>query len=240
MSDTDSMLEALIRDTSSVSFAVAEGDPRPPLLSVTAVARGGGVGMVEGVETETQGTRRGGSKLNSIVVVSGNDLDVCFGVIGVGHAAFCIRKNCPYTHQKKTDFRGDPSTCYFIGKEQGTEVSSVFTNPRVDKINVPPSVQVDWLSRSRPKSEWVLEFQAVDNMNSALATKKEIKEEASFLSDRETFKTPLKKKKDDEDLEFEDTTLGEVMFNTYERSLPVDDSAEMDDVIATKKLEKGH
>ena len=200
---------------------------------------GGGVVLSEDVESETQGTRRGDSKLHSIVTVAGKDLDVCFGVIGVGHAAFCIRKNCPYTHQKKSEFRGDPGTFYFIGREQGAMAATVFTNPRVDKVKVPSSVQVDWLSRARPKSSWVLEFQAVENMNSALATKKEIKEEASFLSDRETFKTPLKKRKDDEDLEFEDTTLGEVMFNSYERSLPADDSAEMEEVIATKKLEKG-
>lgn len=76
-------------------------------------------------------------------------------------------------------------------------------------------------------------------MNSALATKREIKEEASFLSNRENFKTPLKKKKEEEDLEFEDATLGEVMFNYYDCSLPPDDSEEMNEVISTKKLEKG-
>ena len=187
----------------------------------------------------TQGTRRGGSKLHSIVSVSGRDLDMCFGVIGAGHAAFCIRKDCPYTHQKKSDFRGAHGSFFFIGKEQGSEVSTVFSIPRVDKVKVPSAVQVDWLSRARPKPEWVLEFQAVENMNSALATKKEIKEEASFLSDRETFKTRLKKKKEEEDLEFEDSTLGEIMFNSYDRSLPPDDSDEMNDVISTKKLEKG-
>ena len=47
-----------------------------------------------------QGTRRRGSKLHSIVSVSGRDLDKCFGVIGAGHTAFCIRKDGPYTHQE--------------------------------------------------------------------------------------------------------------------------------------------
>ena len=39
MSDTDSMLEALMRDTTSVLFAVAEGEDRPPVSSVSAAAR---------------------------------------------------------------------------------------------------------------------------------------------------------------------------------------------------------
>ena len=239
MLDTDSMLEAFIRDTTSVSFAVVEGEDCPPVPSVLAAARMG-VGFAEDeVDSVAQGTRHGGSKLHSIISVSGRDVDKCFGTIGAGHAAFCIRKGCSYTHQKKSEFRGVYGSFLFIGRELGSELSTVFSNPRVDKIKVPSAVQVDWLSRARPKSEWVLEFQAVDNMDSLLATKKEIKEETASLSNRETFKTPLKKKKDEEDLEFEDSTLGEVMFNSYDRSLPPDDSEEMNEVIATKKLEKG-
>ena len=40
-------------------------------------------------------------------------------------------------------------------------------------------------------------------------------------------------------VEWEDNTLGELIFNTYQHTLPTDDTPEMTDLIANKRLEKG-
>ena len=95
MSDADSMLYALIKDTTSVSFAVPEDPPGPPVLLnvVTSTPRmlGVGVGLGAGL---MQGMRRSGSNLYSVASVAGWNSSFCFGLVGPGSGSFCIRKGC--------------------------------------------------------------------------------------------------------------------------------------------------
>ena len=239
MSDADSMLDALMKDTTSVSFAVPEDPPGPPVLNVvTSTPRMMGVG--EGLGGLMQGTKGSDSKLYSVASVAGWNSSFCFGLVGPGSDSFCVRKGCLVQKHalRKCEFQGKDMTCVFIVREQGDDVAAVYAYPCVDESKVPPEVRAEWRTRLATGKEWAVEFQAVENADSALATSEDIKEEASLLIKAERFRTPLKKRKDD-DIELEDDTLGELGFEKYKRTLPDDESSEMMELISSKKLEKG-
>ena len=187
-----------------------------------------------------QGTKRSGSKLYSVASVAGWNSSFCFGLVGPGSGSFCVRKGCVVQSHgiRKCDFQGKDMTCVFIVREQGDDVAAVYSNPCVDESKVPPEVRAEWRTKLATPKEWAVEFQAVENADSALATSEDIKDEASLLVKAERFRTPLKKRKED-DIEWEDDTLGELIFEKYTRTLPNDESAELTDMIANKKLEKG-
>jgi hypothetical protein len=129
-------------------------------------------------------------------------------------------------------------TCVFIIREQGDDVATMYTTPFVDKSKVPPDVRNEWRTRAATSGEWALESQAVENAYSALASREDIKEEADLLIKGEKFRTPMKKRKE-EDVEWEDDTLGELIVERYTRTLPSDDTPEMTDVLSNKGLGKG-
>ena len=182
MSDADSMLDALMKDTTSVSFAVPEGPSDPPLASVVT-----SLPWMEGVggSGSSQGTKRsgGGVKLYSVGSVAGWNSSFCFGLVGKGFGSFCVRKGCDVqSHtQRKCEFQGKDMTCVFIIREQGDDVATMFTTPFVDESKVPPDVRNEWRTRAATPAEWALEFQAVENADSALASWEDIREEADLL-----------------------------------------------------------
>ena len=239
MSDADSMLDALMRDTTSVSFAaLAEGAPRPPLPRPSTSARmGGGVsGEFEGM---LQGMTRKISKLYSVASVNREDSSVCFGVVGAGYASFCVRKGCNVrSHvERKVSFQGQRASYVFICRD-GTSNAIMFSEPCVNEERVPTEVRREWNTRTGTLAEWVTAFQAVDNADNAEATLEDIKEEAFLLTKAERFRTPLKKIKE-EDIEWEDDTLGELVFAMHARTLPVDNTPQLEEQIAGKTMEKG-
>ena len=62
-----------------------------------------------------QGTTRKDSKLYSFARVNGEDSSGCFGVVGAGHASFCVRKGCNVRlhAEKKGFFSGTASLVRF-------------------------------------------------------------------------------------------------------------------------------
>ena len=196
------MLDALMKDTASVSFAIPEDPPGPPVLNVvTSTPRmmGVGVGLVGGL---MQGTKRSGSKLYSVATgsVAGWNSSFCFGLVGPGSGSFCVRKGFVVQSHgiRKCDFQGKDMTCVFMVREQGDDVAAVYSNPCVDESKVPPEVRAEWRTKLATPKEWAVEFQAVENADSALATSEDIKDEASLLVKAERFRTPLKKRKEDD------------------------------------------
>lgn len=83
--------------------------------------------------------------------------------------------------EKKCDFQGRDMTCVFICRELGDEVATMYTGPRVDESKVPPEVRKEWRTKLATPAEWAVEFQAVENSDSALASSEDIKEEVSLL-----------------------------------------------------------
>jgi hypothetical protein len=139
---------------------------------------------------------------------------------------------------RKYDFQGMDMTCVFICREVGDEVVTMYTGPRVDESKAPPEVRNEWRTKLATPKEWAVEFKAVENADNALATSEDIRDEVSLLVKAEKFRTPLKKRKEEE-VEWEDDTLGELIFDTYQRTLPTEDTPEMTDLIVNKRLEKG-
>ena len=114
----------------------------------------------------------------------------------------------------------------------------MFSDPSVNEDLVAFEVRDDWNAKTGTLEEWVAAFQAVDNADNVAATIEDIKEEASLLIKAEKFRTPLKKRRE-EDIEWEDDTLGEMVFGNHVRTLPMDDFAEMEAMIANRTLERG-
>ena len=79
---------------------------------------------------------------------------------------------------------------------------------------MPSEVRQEWSTRTGTWAEWVTAFQTVDNVDNAAATAENIKEETFLLKKVEMFRTPLKKRKE-KDKEWEDNTLGELVFAAY-------------------------
>jgi hypothetical protein len=80
--------------------------PLPSAVSrlVVEVTRGG-----------IQGTTSAGLAY-SVVRVTGSDCFECFGVVGNGGGAFCIKKNCGFSFHgdAKISFQGIEEACYLI------------------------------------------------------------------------------------------------------------------------------
>ena len=122
----------LVKDTTSVSFAVPEDPPGPPVLNVvTSTPQMGG-----GVSGLIQGTKRSGSKLYSVASIGGcwNSL-FCLGLMEAGYGSFCVRKGCIVKahSERKCKIQGkDIMTYVVICREQGDDVDTIFTNRYVD------------------------------------------------------------------------------------------------------------
>ena len=192
MSDVDSVLDSLMDDATGVSFVVVEDErvARPSSPSPGAAARG--VGVRSGI----QGTTSGG-KAYSVVSVTGSDRSVCFGIVGKGGGAFCIRKNCVFSSHEdaKISFQGKDETSFFIcrGGERNT---IIYSQPSIDARRVPVEVRKTWEDQQMTLAEWRLAFKAVENADDAGATVEEIKKEVTFLNDTSNFRTPSKKRKE--------------------------------------------
>ena len=89
----------------------------------------------------------------------------------------------------------------------------MYVDPSVNEDLVPFEVREDWVSKTETLPEWVAVFQAVANADNVAASMEDIKEEACLLTKAEKFRTPLKKRRE-EDIKWEDDTLGEMVFGT--------------------------
>jgi hypothetical protein len=67
----------------SVSFASPVASLASPTSMVGVVGPGGG----------SEGTSGDSKRMYSVVLVPGDDRSICFGLIGVGCASFCVRRN---------------------------------------------------------------------------------------------------------------------------------------------------
>ena len=245
--DAAAQLEALLRDTASVSFAEPDAGvarPSSPGLAdpLSRVGGGhGGLGLSQKIEI--QGTKRSpSSKLYSSVCINVDNPTLCFGVIESATISLCVRKcdECKFKGHvdRKFEFMdGEEGDIMFIAREQGDEVNSVFLT-RIEKSKVAPAVLRDWESKARTLEEWIIDFHAVDSTDFVFVTVKDIKEESSLILNSGEFRTPMKKRMEDP-TEEEDFMLGEISFGTYDLTLPADDSPEMSDVIAKRLLEPG-
>jgi hypothetical protein len=186
--DVDSLLDSLMDDAEGVSFVVVGGESasRTPSPAVQARAMGVRSGSqalgVGGITSRMQGTISTSGKSYSIVRVTGSDRSVCFGVVGKGGGAFCIRKNCGVSSHAddKIPFKGMEETCYFICRG-GEGNTVIYSQPSVDERRVPEEVRKVWMIQQKTLGEWRLAFRAVDNADDVGASADEIKKEVSRL-----------------------------------------------------------
>ncbi|KAI2495226.1 hypothetical protein MHU86_19280 [Fragilaria crotonensis] len=235
MSDADSILDSLMDDATGVSFVVVPGGPSSavgtPSPSVSAR-------MMGVVRSEIQGTNIGG-KVYSVVRVCGSDSSLCFGIVGKGGGAFCIKRNCGFSSHAdaKLSFQGRDETCFFICRG-GEGSSTIYSQPSIDERRVPAGkVKDEWNGQQRTLAEWRMAFRAVDNADDAGATVDDIKKEVTFLSETSNFRTPSKKRKE-VTLEDDGGSLGNLEFVGHVRTLPEDLTPELDEVI-TNTMAKG-
>jgi hypothetical protein len=181
--DVDSLLDSLMDDAEGVSFGVVGGEsalrtPSPAVQARAMGVRSGVQGLgVGGTTGRMQGTMSSG-KAYSIVCVAGSDRSVCFGVVGKGGGAFCIRKNCGVSSHAddKIPFKGMEETCYFICRG-GEGNTVIYSQPSVDERRVPEEVRKVWMIQQKTLGEWRLAFRAVDNADDVGASVDEIKKE---------------------------------------------------------------
>ncbi|KAI2498995.1 hypothetical protein MHU86_15499 [Fragilaria crotonensis] len=229
MSDADSVLDSLMDDATGLSFVVlggAEHASRTPSPAVPARS----MGVVR--SSKTQGTNSVGGKSYSVVLVTGSDRSICFGVVGKGGGAFCIRKNCSViSHEDvKIPFQGKNDSCYFICR--GGEGSTViYSQPSIEEQFVPMKTKEEWETQQKTLAEWRLAFKAVENSDDAEATSDDITKEVTFLNETSTFRTPSKKRKDVMMSSDDGETLGNIEFVGHVRTLPEDLTKELDEVI---------
>jgi hypothetical protein len=236
MSDVDSVLDSLMDDATGVSFvlvadsAQAARPPSPPrAVRIMGVVRSG----IEGTTS-----RAVSGKLYPVVRVTGSDRSICFGLVGKGGGAFCMRRNCSFSSHEdaKTAFQGKDATCFFICR--GGEGSTViYAQPNIDERRVPIKVKEEWQSRQRTLAEWRMAFRAVENADDVDASTDAIKKEVTFLEDTSNFRTPSRKRKETS-VNDEGGALGNIDFVGHVRALPEDLTTELEDVI-TNTIDKG-
>ena len=111
----DSILDSLMDDATGVSFVVV---PDGTSVSSSSPSSSSTASRVVGVpvpKSGVQGTGSGG-KVYSVARVNGFDRSICFGIVGKGGGAFCIKRNCGFSShgEAKISFQGQMETCYFI------------------------------------------------------------------------------------------------------------------------------
>lgn len=234
-----SSLDDLLNDAASLA---AGGD----WLTVSPVASpllGGAPARVEGVvlgdDSLFEGT--GSSKrCYSVVLVRGFDRSLCFGVVGVGTASFCIRKNCKIKSHVENKIGGyeREDSYFFISR---VNEATVFSEPCVKEVNVPIETQAEWKEKLLTLPHWVRVFGAISLADDSAASSDDIKAESKFLADADRFKTPSKKRK----AGFARTTVEGVRkreivsFEVHKRELPEEGDPTLDLVIADGSLGKG-
>ena len=138
--DVDSLLDSLMDDAEGVSFVLvddgelASRTPSPAIQARAMGVRSGGQGVGgSGFTSKVQGTISSG-KSYSVVRVTGTDRSVCFGGVGKGGGAFCVRKNCVFSSHAdvKIPFKGTDETCYFICRG-GKGNSIIYSQPSIDE-----------------------------------------------------------------------------------------------------------
>jgi hypothetical protein len=95
-----------------------------------------------------------GGKAYSVVRVTGSNRSYCFGIVGKGGGAFCIRQNCGFGSHAgtKIPFQGSDDTCYFICR--GREGNAfIYTQPSVDARQVLDEVKVGWEYQQKSLAE---------------------------------------------------------------------------------------
>jgi hypothetical protein len=234
-------LDHLLSQASSLSMASPERPPRAPSPPSSAApshpaARIGGLGDDIG----QQGFGRGGGgrfgrhvvslKSYSVISIRSSDSLLCFGSVGVGNAAFCIRPNC----RIKAHVDAKVKICdeleesrIFIIRSPG---STAFLEPSVSANKVSPEVLASWETQQFTLSEWNREFCAVEIANDVTASMAEIKEEASFLMRAKDFRTPSKRSRESTSISSELHKLmgdgPDRQFITHTRLMPVVESLE--------------
>ena len=228
MSDVDSVLDSLMEDASGVSYVVVPGvaSPAASTPSPAVSAR-----MMGGLGRGVQGTTTGG-KVYSVVRVCGSDSSLCFGIVGKGGGAFCIKRNCGVSShaEAKISFQGRKETFFFICRG-GDGSTTIYSQPSIDERRVPGTLKDDWDGQQRTLADWRLAFRAVENADDSSATIDEIKKEVTFLNDTSNFRTPSKKRKESL-MEAERGMLGNLEFEGHVRTLPEDLTPELDAVIS--------
>ena len=180
----DSVLDSILAAAEALTVSVpAPAPPRgdsSPLMR--RIARKGGY---------DEGTVPG--KLFSVIDIDYLDYFYCFGVIGNG-SAFCTRRNCPVkTHASvKVTFCGKSESFVFIRR---IIPGTVFCEPKLASVKIPPEVMTDWESRSLTISDWVLEFQAIDGTYDTSTSVEESQIEKEFILDSSLMRTPAKRKR---------------------------------------------
>lgn len=235
MSDLDRLLAR------ASSLSVASSPPRtpPPLssalspLSATRLGGLAGAGQGGGGGGGRFGRQMMSLKSYSVIRISSSGSSVCFGCIGVGNAAFCIRSNCKikaHVDTKVQVFEAGEEGRVFIVRSLG---STAFMEPSMSAAKVPPEVLASWMTQQCTLAEWNREFCAVEIANDVTASLEEIKEETSFLIKARDFRTPSKRNRDYPSVSTElHTLMGDGsggQFVTHTRLLPVDESMEEDD-----------
>ena len=236
MSDLDRLLAR------ASSLSVAAGSPlrtSPPLSSASpSSARVGGFGITQRPGQGGEGGRFGRQLLSlksySVVSIRGSDESVCFGSVGTGNVAFCIRPDCKikaHVDTKVNICAVDEDSRIFIVRSPG---STAFMEPSVSGARVPAAVKESWRSQQFTLAEWNREFCAVEIADDVTASLEEIKAESSFLMKAKEFRTPSKRSRETTSLSSELHNLmgdGQVglSFVTHTRMLPVDESLEHDD-----------
>ena len=174
---------------------------------------------------------------------------MCMGVMSkTGQLGFCIRKNCSTkSHQtNKFSFGSDDNEAViFIVWVAG---SNVFAEPCVKEGLVPSPTLAEWRSMSTTLPNWVKAFRSVAitvdaDAPSGVSGFKETK----FMADAKTFRTPFKKRKQQEQESMKDEgevdkglSVKGVKFARHERGLPpVSAVEELDLMVASGSLGKG-
>ena len=161
------------------------------------------------------------AKVFSVVKIDCADSRVCFGKIGAGTSAFCVKTGCvtKFHGESKMPFRRTPAVYMCISQVAG---STAFIQPTLRESQIPAGLWDVWSTLQLPLKGWRMEFQAVESNDNANATMEDIKKETTFLDTADTFRTPAKRKRggDEED---HPRLLGELKSVRYVRFLPTEE-----------------
>ncbi len=125
----------------------------------------------------------------SVVLVPVVDCRLCCGLIGVGSASFCFRRNCRVKSHNVNKLSGISEATFFISRVND---ATVFTQPSIDQSMVPSGTQAKWEGKIKSFSTWVREFRAIAIADDGAATSDDIKAEIKSLDKGASYRTPLK------------------------------------------------
>ena len=180
-------LDDLFHELESISASPGFASPPAPVSS-----RGVDVimGSQDGSNTGTK------DKMYGLLFVSVGDLGeggLCQGVIGQG-GTFCVKHGCGVSTHRTTKFQVVPESLYVLKNAE-----AAFVEPYVQTSRLADGLLEGWVTEVAKLVDWRKRFGLVNAASDDIVTKAELERGEDAFMRAQDFKTPAKRRRDEED-----------------------------------------